>query len=217
MKQITCLFHNNSLLQGFMPLLGPISICLSHFFHKYPTFPLPSSPLLTLSQFSFIYNGNAEYWGRRSWVSVWNSWVSWTHSHWNTRAFVSLCSKRRSPESRFRFPGFEPDHSNLFYQWWREEAAADDIKPGVGPAIAVEEEEAFGRSEQRVEPVDDREPGLEGTARPCSEPPSYGSERKWLVMDGVHGSSGQTFGSWLASNRLPRNLRKKKKNAKHWV
>ncbi|XP_022962504.1 basic leucine zipper 4-like isoform X1 [Cucurbita moschata] len=34
-------------------LLGPM--CLSHFFHKYPTLPLPSSPLFSLSQFSFVY------------------------------------------------------------------------------------------------------------------------------------------------------------------
>ncbi|XP_038886081.1 basic leucine zipper 4 [Benincasa hispida] len=30
-------------------------MCLSHFFHKYPTLPLPSSPLLSLSLFQFCF------------------------------------------------------------------------------------------------------------------------------------------------------------------
>lgn len=159
MKQITCYFaikvvfflvRFTSLLQGFMPYWAPFVFPISpintqHFLFLHPL----CSPSLSLSfSFSFILHGNAEYGGRWSWVSVWGTWEwSWVHCHWNRRASVTLSSQRRAPKSRFRFSGFDANLGNLFDQWRREEAAADDIKPGVGPAIAVEEEEAFGRSD----------------------------------------------------------------------
>lgn len=49
----------------------------------------------------------------------------------------------------------------------REKAEAHDVEPGVGEAVQVEKEEAFGGLDGGGEPVENGEPGAEEPVRVC--------------------------------------------------